>query len=348
VFNGDSLVSTTDQQTASGAATGTAQTRFIHPDHLGSTNVVTNASGTVVQTLDYYPYGPTRISTNVGGADSARKYINRFADPTLDYLNARYYDPTRGQFITEDPVFWSQKQNLANPQSLNSYSYANDNPISGKDPDGLSAQTGLQGILTQLRSVLVSILTLISQPSFVTYAQAAQAGLANASHPAKSLQSAATGMYSFAVSTGSALQTIGQSDSGDFLLGQHLVDLGLLVTLRDLPELGDSAGGEVPNFPQIKVGSAGGPTAGKAFPASVKEAAKAENPNGTCVFCRVQGAGTTVDHAIPKSAGGNATLDNAQLACPHCNSSKGANPFPLTPPAGYVGQWPPPWWNSSL
>src|SRR5215472_4973904 len=65
VFNGDSLVSTTDQQTASGVATGTAQTRFIHPDHLGSTNVVTNASGTVVQTLDYYPYGTTRISTQV-------------------------------------------------------------------------------------------------------------------------------------------------------------------------------------------------------------------------------------------------------------------------------------------
>src|SRR5580704_11888677 len=93
VFNGDSLVSTTDQQTASGAATGTAQTRFIHPDHLASTNVVANASSTVVQTLDYYPYGATRISTNTGGADSARKYVNRFADQTnLDYLNARYYD----------------------------------------------------------------------------------------------------------------------------------------------------------------------------------------------------------------------------------------------------------------
>src|SRR5258708_33096727 len=51
IFNGDSLVSTTDQQTASGAATGTAQTRFIHPDHLGSTIARTNSRGTVVQTL---------------------------------------------------------------------------------------------------------------------------------------------------------------------------------------------------------------------------------------------------------------------------------------------------------
>src|SRR5215470_17002912 len=106
VFNGDSLVSTVDQQTASGAATGTARTRYIHPDHLGSTNVVTNASGTVVQTLDYYPYGATRISTNIGGADSARKYIGQFTDQSgLDYLNARYVDSNRGQFLSQDPTF---------------------------------------------------------------------------------------------------------------------------------------------------------------------------------------------------------------------------------------------------
>src|SRR5215471_20470856 len=139
VFNGDSLISTADQQTASGAATGTAKTRFIHPDHLGSTNVVTDANGTVVQTLDYYPYGATRINTNTGGADSARKYIGQFADQSnLDYLQARYYDPNRGQFLTQDPVFLGdpKAQNLADPQSLNSYSYAEDNPIGNKDPNG--------------------------------------------------------------------------------------------------------------------------------------------------------------------------------------------------------------------
>jgi hypothetical protein len=38
VFNGDSLVATVDQQTAGGAATGTPATRYIHPDHLGSTD----------------------------------------------------------------------------------------------------------------------------------------------------------------------------------------------------------------------------------------------------------------------------------------------------------------------
>src|SRR5262249_11770349 len=79
-FNGDALVSTTDQQFASGVPTGTAKVRYVHPDHLGSTNVVTDDVGAVVQTLDYYPYGGTRISSSVGGSDSTRKYIGQFAD----------------------------------------------------------------------------------------------------------------------------------------------------------------------------------------------------------------------------------------------------------------------------
>lgn len=51
-------------------------------------------------------------------------------------MNARYYDGKRGQFLSQDPVFWSTKQNLANPQSFNSYSYAENNPVNLKDPDG--------------------------------------------------------------------------------------------------------------------------------------------------------------------------------------------------------------------
>jgi RHS repeat-associated protein len=149
IFNGDTLVSTVDQQFKSGVATGSPQTLYIHPDHLGSTNVVTNASGTVVKTLDYYPYGGTRISS--GQNATSRQYIGQFSDPSnLDYLQARYYDPSRGQFISQDPTFLavgnptqlqqlskqSQQQFLSDPQQLNSYSYGRDNPITRKDPDG--------------------------------------------------------------------------------------------------------------------------------------------------------------------------------------------------------------------
>jgi RHS repeat-associated protein len=120
VFNGDSLVATIDQQTASGNATGTAKTRYIHPDHLGSTNVVTDENDQVVQTLDYYPYGSTRISVATS-TNEKRKYIGQFTDDsTLSYLNARYYSSDRGQFLSEDPVFLGspKEQNLKDPQSF--------------------------------------------------------------------------------------------------------------------------------------------------------------------------------------------------------------------------------------
>jgi 5-methylcytosine-specific restriction endonuclease McrA len=96
--------------------------------------------------------------------------------------------------------------------------------------------------------------------------------------------------------------------------------------------------------PVIKLGSAGGPTGGHPFSAEVIAAAKAEDPTATCVFCARPGTGTQVDHVIPRARGGNATLANAQLACPHCNQSKGDQDYPLHAPVGYRGSWPPRHW----
>jgi RHS repeat-associated protein len=150
VFNGDTLLATVDQAFKNGSATGTAQTRYVHPDHLGSTNVVTDQNGNLVQTLDYYPYGGTRIS-NSTSTNEKRKFIGQFSDDSgLSYLNARYYSSDRGQFISEEPIFQSlgdasqvaqlsgqsQQSSLRDPQQLNSYSYGRDNPISKKDPTG--------------------------------------------------------------------------------------------------------------------------------------------------------------------------------------------------------------------
>ncbi len=102
IFANDVLIATVE---GNGNSTST---KFIHGDHLGGTNVVTNASGTVVQVLDYYPYGASRINNSTGGADVKRKYdgMERDNSTGLDYALARYYDNTRGQFLSEDPVFW--------------------------------------------------------------------------------------------------------------------------------------------------------------------------------------------------------------------------------------------------
>ncbi len=106
IWLGDTLLGTIDQKLYNGTATGTSITRYVHPDHLGSTNVVTDASGMVAQLVDYYPYGATRVSSTTFPTNEKRQYIGQFSDAqtNLNYLNARYYSPTQGQFLSEDPV----------------------------------------------------------------------------------------------------------------------------------------------------------------------------------------------------------------------------------------------------
>ena len=144
IFAGDTLLATIDQPMKNGATSSAPIVSYMHPDHLGSTNVVTSQSGGVTQILDYYPYGATRVSQNNSQTSSARQFIGQFSDAQtgLDYLNARYYDSARGQFMSQDPVFWEigvtkdGKMSLAAPQIQNAYSYAQDNPVRLKDPDG--------------------------------------------------------------------------------------------------------------------------------------------------------------------------------------------------------------------
>ena len=90
--------------TVVGAST-TATTTYLHPDHLGGTNVTTDEDGEVTQTLDYYPYGSQRIAT--GSFSEQRRFIGEEYDPDTEfsYLNARYYQGSRGQFMSQDPVF---------------------------------------------------------------------------------------------------------------------------------------------------------------------------------------------------------------------------------------------------
>ena len=106
---GDTLLATVDRKLYNGTATGTPITRYIHPDHLGSTNVVTDASGTVAQLLDYYPYGASRIATSTYPTNEKRQYIGQFADTqsSLDYLNARYYDGARDSLFQRTPHSWA-------------------------------------------------------------------------------------------------------------------------------------------------------------------------------------------------------------------------------------------------
>jgi RHS repeat-associated protein len=139
--------------------------------------VVTDGSGTVVQVLDYYPYGDERIDSSTGGFDSKRKYIGieRDDETGLDYALNRYYANERGQFISQDPTFLAignpaglqnltgltQDAILADPQQLNSYAYGRNNPIRFKDPKGLYIESGFDVAMLGL-----SLYTFSQDPSW--------------------------------------------------------------------------------------------------------------------------------------------------------------------------------------
>lgn len=102
--------------------------------------MVSGTHSSRAQRFDFAPYGSVIASTNTGTTTDARQYIGQFSDTSgLSYLNARYYNSTQSQFLTEDPVFWGQ-QNLQDPQSFNTYSYSEGNPINGSDPSGRCPQ----------------------------------------------------------------------------------------------------------------------------------------------------------------------------------------------------------------
>lgn len=122
---------------------GAVTTNTNHADHLGSTSVVTDTSGIMVQLLDYYPYGSERLNT--GSADEQKTFIGEYSDDEtgLSYLNARYYDGEAGRFTSQDSVFVGLGADdkllallLVSPQAQNSYSYGANNPIINKDPSG--------------------------------------------------------------------------------------------------------------------------------------------------------------------------------------------------------------------
>jgi RHS repeat-associated protein len=79
---------------------------YVHTDHLGGSNVITSASGTISELLDYYPFGSNRLDEQTGFVQ-ARKFIGEMYDgaSALSYLNARYYDGGKAKFLSQDPVF---------------------------------------------------------------------------------------------------------------------------------------------------------------------------------------------------------------------------------------------------
>ena len=109
---------------------------FYHPNHLGSTAFVSDASGEVVQYIEYLPFGGTFLERRKG-YNSQYTYTGKEKDIETDLYDygARYYDDEIGRFYGVDPM----KDKYA---GLSSYNYVMNNPIILIDPDGLEPTEG--------------------------------------------------------------------------------------------------------------------------------------------------------------------------------------------------------------
>jgi RHS repeat-associated protein len=106
-------------------------------DHLDSPTIVADEQGEILEVNDYGSYGKLK-STN-SQIDNNYKFTGKEQDKenNLQYYDARYYDNNIGKFVSVDPVaINSVNEYLADPQKLNSYAYARNNPIRFLDPDG--------------------------------------------------------------------------------------------------------------------------------------------------------------------------------------------------------------------
>ena len=116
---------------------------------------MTDSGGNVKARYDYLPFGE-EISSSVGnrfsavgygGTDSTTQKFTqkeRDSESGLDYFLARYYSSPQGRFTSPDPVIIASER-LIDPQQMNLYPYARNNPLRFTDPTGeiINEPTGL-------------------------------------------------------------------------------------------------------------------------------------------------------------------------------------------------------------
>lgn len=110
---------------------------YYHPDHLGSSTYLTDASGLLYQFYLNLPFGETMAEQHSLTEDYETPY--KFNGKELDtdtgyyYYGARYYEPRISIWLSTDPL-------MEKYPDVNPYGYCIQNPINLTDPTGMSVE----------------------------------------------------------------------------------------------------------------------------------------------------------------------------------------------------------------
>jgi RHS repeat-associated protein len=116
--------------------TGSTSVSFVAGDSQGTDSVAINAANLAVTRRYYDPYGNPRGTTPSSFPTGEKGFVGGAHDTAtgLTDLGAREYQSGSGSFISPDLVL-----NSGDPQDLNAYAYAADNPATESDPTGAMA-----------------------------------------------------------------------------------------------------------------------------------------------------------------------------------------------------------------
>jgi RHS repeat-associated protein len=128
-----------------------------HYDMSGNMIAITDDTGAVAAKFSYTPFGEVIDSViNQPVCDIPVGFAGQFGvlrEPNgLYYMNARYYDPSTGRFLSEDPVGLGGGD-------MTLYSYAGNNPVVFVDPSGLCANAIGNGVVEVVKFGIDEILT---------------------------------------------------------------------------------------------------------------------------------------------------------------------------------------------
>ena len=108
-------------------------------DAVGTERAQFDSNQHLVASFTSNPFGDNQQTTSGSTSDTVRfTGKERDGESGMDYFGARYYSSTIGRFMSPDPSGLAYID-PANPQSLNLYSYALNNPLRMIDPSGLTA-----------------------------------------------------------------------------------------------------------------------------------------------------------------------------------------------------------------